>query len=252
MEIWNSFCTPPPHVLKEITGGRLAGKTDINPQWRIRAMTETFGVCGIGWKWEIKRLWAETAPEGQMFAFAYIVVHIRDTSNLAEQKWSAPIEGVGGSMLVEKETKGLHANDEAFKMAITDALSYALKQLGVGADVYEGKMEGSKYQHAKTTSPEPYPPSPSTHPNLTEAQDKLFQALKSHCQSDKNEMASLLYDLTTFTGKDGKEVQGKMSFKDLSDSQARVAYGKFKNMPTEVPQEAPQEAPQEITEEEPF
>ena len=29
-----------------------------------------------------------------------------------------------------------HLNDEAYKMALTDAISVACKQLGVGADVY--------------------------------------------------------------------------------------------------------------------
>ena len=37
-------------------------------------------------------------------------------------------------------------NDEALKMATTDALSVAMKQLGVAADVYMNNMDGSKYQ----------------------------------------------------------------------------------------------------------
>ncbi len=35
-------------------------------------------------------------------------------------------------------------------MAVTDALSVALKMIGVGADVYRGTMEGSKYNKANT------------------------------------------------------------------------------------------------------
>ena len=53
--------------------------------------------------------------------------------------------------MVVKESGGLHINDEAYKMAVTDALSVALKMLGVGADVYMGLYDGSKYKDA----PEP-------------------------------------------------------------------------------------------------
>lgn len=41
---------------------------------------------------------------------------------------------------------GMHNNDEAFKMAVTDALSVACKMLGIGADIYAGRMDGDKYQ----------------------------------------------------------------------------------------------------------
>ena len=39
-------------------------------------------------------------------------------------------------MFVANETKGLYTSDEAYKMALTDALSVACKALGMGADVY--------------------------------------------------------------------------------------------------------------------
>jgi hypothetical protein len=150
MENWNKLKTPPASALKKIDGGRLKGKTDINPQWRYEAMTSVFGECGIGWKWEIVKLWTEPAPEGQVFAFAQVNVYI---CYGAEQ--SNPIPGIGGSMLIEKEKNGLHANDEAYKMATTDALSVALKFLGVGSDIYMGKFDGSKYNEPKTSANAP-------------------------------------------------------------------------------------------------
>ena len=48
MELWNALRTPPETALKPITGGRLNGKTDINPQWRYEAMAQlgyTEGYC---------------------------------------------------------------------------------------------------------------------------------------------------------------------------------------------------------------
>jgi len=139
-EIWDKLKSPPENALKRIAGGRLSGKTDINPQWRYEAMTEVFGQCGIGWKYEIDKLWTEAGPAEQVFCFAQVNLY-----TAKENGWSDPIPGVGGSMLVEQEKVGLHANDEAFKMAITDALSVALKMLGMAADIYRGFWDGSKY-----------------------------------------------------------------------------------------------------------
>jgi hypothetical protein len=136
---WEALEKPPASALKEIKGGRMAGKTDISPQWRIRAMTEVYGPCGIGWKFDLIELW--TVPAGaEVLAFSKVKVYVKDGD-----KWSEPIPGTGGSKMIEQESKGLHNNDECFKMATTDALSVAFKFLGVGSLVYEGQMGSSKY-----------------------------------------------------------------------------------------------------------
>ena len=59
------------------------------------------------------------------------------------------IPGIGGSMFVASEKAGLRTNDECYKMAVTDALSVAMKMLGVGADIYMGRYDGSKYAEEK-------------------------------------------------------------------------------------------------------
>lgn len=139
---WDAMARPPASALKQIRGGRLTGMTDVNPQWRYRAMTETFGPCGDGWKYEITRTWTEPGTEGQVLAFAEVALYWRDEGG----KWNGPIPGIGGSMLIAKESSGLRVNDEGFKMAVTDALSVALKMLGVAADIYAGLWDGSKYK----------------------------------------------------------------------------------------------------------
>ena len=146
-EKYRRVAQPPAQSLRPIQAGRLKGKTDINPQWRYEAMTEVYGLCGIGWKFEIVRRWTEAGPDGQVFAFVDINLYVS-----TEGQWSDPIPGNGGSMLTEKEKGGLHANDEAFKMATTDALSTALKMIGVGADVYAGRWDGSKYHTPPRTN----------------------------------------------------------------------------------------------------
>ena len=141
MELWNKVSKPPPEALKQITGGRLSGMTDIKPQWRVQALTEALGACGDGWQFTIERLWTEPGSEGQVMAFAHVSLFAR-----LHDTYSDAIPGIGGSMLIAKESKGLHSSDEAFKMAVTDALGSAMKMLGVAAEVYMGNWTGSKYK----------------------------------------------------------------------------------------------------------
>jgi hypothetical protein len=49
--IWDALAKPPKEALKTIKGGRLSGMTDVNPQWRYKAVTDVFGPCGVGWKY---------------------------------------------------------------------------------------------------------------------------------------------------------------------------------------------------------
>ena len=57
IDIYKSLSRPPKDALREIQAGKLKGKTDINPQWRYKAMTEKFGLVGTGWKYEVQKLW---------------------------------------------------------------------------------------------------------------------------------------------------------------------------------------------------
>lgn len=145
-EIWSQVKQPPSYALKTITGGRLKGMTDIKPMWRLQALTEIFGPCGDGWKYTIDKYWLDNGPDGQVVVSAIISLYYR-----TEASWSAPIPGIGGAMLVAKESSGLRTSDEAYKMAVTDAISVAAKSLGFGADVYMGSWDGSKY--AETVEP---------------------------------------------------------------------------------------------------
>lgn len=142
LELYNKFRAVPSEAKKEIQGGRLRGMSDINPMWRIKTLTEQFGPCGIGWKYEIKKLWLEESKTNEVPAFAEIALYFKYNG-----EWSEPIPGVGGSMLVTKEKNGLYTSDECYKMAITDAISVACKGLGVGADVYFEK-DRTKYSDA--------------------------------------------------------------------------------------------------------
>ncbi|MBP3925739.1 MAG: hypothetical protein J6D13_00945 [Clostridium sp.] len=147
LEIYERFRSVPEDAKKPINGGRLKGKTDINPMWRIKALTEQFGPCGIGWYYVPVRKWLETCG-AETAAFVDIELYIK-----VDGEWSKPIAGTGGSMFAENEKTGVHVSDECYKMATTDAISVACKQLGVGADVYWDK-DRTKYDTHETKEPE--------------------------------------------------------------------------------------------------
>lgn len=137
--LYNAVRAVPESAKKAITGGRLKGMTDVNPMWRIKTLTEQFGPCGKGWRYTIERIWTEEGNGGEVVANVLLNLYV--TIDGVE---SAPIQGIGGSMLVVREKNGLYTEDEAYKKALTDAISVACKALGVGADVYWDK-DPTKY-----------------------------------------------------------------------------------------------------------
>lgn len=140
MELYNEFRACPDEAKKKITGGNLNGKTDINPMWRIKRLTEEFGPCGFGWKIEIIRTWIEEGSDGVRVANVQINLYVK-----YKGEWSEAIPGIGGATIVDKQTKGLVTDDDAFKKAYTDAQSVACKALGIAADVYFERDPESKY-----------------------------------------------------------------------------------------------------------
>lgn len=131
LELYERLRAVPDSAKRAISAGRLKGKTDINPMWRIKALTEAFGPCGFGWKYKITREWLETGANNEVSAFVDIELYVKHNG-----EWSEAIPGTGGAAFVAKEKNGLYTSDECYKMALTDAISVSCKALGMGADVY--------------------------------------------------------------------------------------------------------------------
>lgn len=145
MQIYNAVREVPQEALKTIGAGRLKGMSDINPMWRIEKLTETFGMCGIGWKYEITKQWLEKGTENEIKAFCNINLYVK-----VDGEWSEAIPGTGGSSFVTMERNGAYVSDEAFKMALTDAISVSAKSLGMGANVY---YAASRTKYTAVTQP---------------------------------------------------------------------------------------------------
>lgn len=149
LTIYNEVRSVPDSAKRRIEAGRLKGKTDINPMWRIKALTEKFGPCGFGWKYVITDKRLEQGANGEIAAFLDIDLFVR-----ADGVWSDAIPGTGGSAFVAKEKNGPYTSDECFKMALTDAISVACKALGFGADVY-WDADKSKYDKPESKQEAP-------------------------------------------------------------------------------------------------
>jgi len=165
LEIYNKVRKVPEGAKKDIAAGRLKGFTNINPMWRIKTLTEVFGVCGVGWKYEIKDKWIDQGAGENKIANVEIYLYIKQGDS-----WSDPIPGIGGSSFIAMEKNGAYTSDECYKMALTDALSVACKSLGVGADVY-WKTDVNKYDNP----PEPLSPEQLQEAKRTEVMNYAMQ-----------------------------------------------------------------------------
>lgn len=138
--IWDRLGkTDPAHVKGFKRAGGFSG-TAIKPMWSFRRMTEEFGACGKGWG--INEPSFQTVPgvEGEVLVYCTVSVWHGQRENT--------VFGVGGDKAVTKNKYGLASDDEAFKKAFTDAITNALKLIGVGADVHMGLFDDSKYVNA--------------------------------------------------------------------------------------------------------
>ena len=138
LEIYDKLKSVPKEYLKTIQAGRLKGMSDIKPQWRIQKITEVFGTCGFGWKIANLRFEYKNGSDDQIVCMCYLELFIK-----VNEIWSDAIIGVGGSSFVAKESTKHYTSDEAEKMSYTDALSVAMKMIGMASDVYMG--HGGKY-----------------------------------------------------------------------------------------------------------
>lgn len=202
MIFWNKMARPPISALKTIKGGRLSGMSNISPQWRWQIMTEIFGMVGFGWKYTIEKKWTNPGANDEHFVFVEILLYVK-----VGEQWSDAIPGSGGSMLVSKESKGLHNNDEAFKMAETDALGTAMARLGVGADIYLGTFDGSKYNEP-TAFPRQINSTEEAQEKVSGDVEKAFPKIAFTAKQIRNSV-----DHVSNIAKDsGKEVQEVLAF----------------------------------------
>ena len=98
LDLYNKARNVPQEAKKEISAGRLKGFTDINPMWRIKFLTEHFGMCGFGWYYDVVEQKLEDGSDGQKAAFVTVHLFVK-----VDNEWSKPIIGLGGSSFIANE-----------------------------------------------------------------------------------------------------------------------------------------------------
>jgi len=131
--------TDPAHTKAFTRGGGFKG-TAIKPIWSYRRMTEEFGPVGYGWGVNEPSFQVVNGTDGEVLVYCTVSVWFKHGDTVSET-----IYGVGGDKVVAKFSSGLKSDDEAFKKAFTDAVTNALKLIGVGADVHMGLYDDNKY-----------------------------------------------------------------------------------------------------------
>lgn len=140
--LWNRLSTTPSAYLKDFKrAGGFAGKS-IDPTYRIKILTETFGACGMGWGFVQEDQWSDGGSG------AYVVYVRGHLWYMVEGERYQTMSHTGG-------TVADRAPDEVYKMAETDALGKCCLDLGIGADVYMGIHDGDKYQDTREANYRP-------------------------------------------------------------------------------------------------
>lgn len=191
LALWDSVARVPPEHLKGFKRGGGFSGTAIKPMWAIKTMTERFGPCGERWGMDAPEFTTHAA-NGEILVYCVLPVWV--------EKTNAKIYGVGGDKILSVNKYGPQTDDEAFKKAYTDALTNALKLLGVGADIHMGLWDGNKYvDEPKDEKPAERSPMTPVNSNGTAAQPlkreearALFKTLDASlrtCESDAAVMA---------------------------------------------------------------
>jgi hypothetical protein len=139
--IWDALSkTDPKHTKPFSRSGGFKG-TAIKPIWLTKRLTEHFGPAGTGWGMD-EPTFQTVAAGDEILVFCTVALWYRESGDDTKR---GTIYGVGGDKVLGKNKYGPFTNDEAFKASYTDALSNAMKQIGMGADIHMGQFEDEKY-----------------------------------------------------------------------------------------------------------
>ena len=178
LETYEKLRTVPKEAQKQFNNGKFSG-TDINPMWRIKKMTEVFGMCGIGWYVEVVNREMIKADNGEQSAFISVKLYIKDEKS---GEWSKPIYGEGGNSYEKVTRNGISVSDEAFKMAYTDAISNATKMLGLGADIWFAN-DKTKYTEERNVTTRVVATKAPEQPTVIDTKKVIFDYLANNAEA---------------------------------------------------------------------
>lgn len=143
-EIWDALAKTDPNQTKGFKRAGGFSGTAVKPIWCVKRMTEQFGACGTGWGMNEPQFQVVPGHNGEVLVYCTVSLWYGDGKT---------VFGVGGDKVVTyikaNEQYGRperwENDDEAFKKAFTDALTNAMKHIGMAADIHMGLFDDNKY-----------------------------------------------------------------------------------------------------------
>ena len=213
MRIYNLLKSVPEKAQKPFNNGKFKG-TDINPMWRIKRMTELFGMCGVGWYCEILKREIIQSPDGTQSTFIALNLYVK-----VNGEWSKPIYGEGGNTFYNETKNGWKVtSDEAYKMAYTDAFGNATKYIGLGADVWF-ERDMTKY----TAPQQQAAPAPAPQQQAAPAPAPQQQA-QSAAEAEKKEVEKAIAEVMQCKTTEEVKQLYNVKYKQLQRNQAFRQY----------------------------
>ena len=134
LKIWDTFADIDPAFTKAITGKPYKG-TSPNPHYVIRCLTELFGPVGCGFGWDVEAEGFQPMGE-ELLHWCRIRFWHGDGRGFS---------AYGQTKAVMKTKSGFLNDEDAPKKSLTDAITKAAAQVGVGANIFLGRWDDSKY-----------------------------------------------------------------------------------------------------------
>ena len=141
LNIWNTVAKSDDKYLKKVSIGARSF-TSIDPQYQIKRATEVFGPVGQGWSYKVDYKYIQHSDI--TMCVAEVVVRHGDDNKFG------PVAGCRTFIQFNHPKRGTVVNEDAPKMALTDALTKALSHLGFNADVFLGEHDNKYAAQAKT------------------------------------------------------------------------------------------------------
>lgn len=132
--IWLSLCKTDPAHTKHVS--QRGGFTTVDAYHQIERMTQKFGPAGKGWGWEVLEQGVLGTAVWLRIMFWWLEVN-------GDDKFHRRYQTFGGAKW-KTDTREMDP-DEAYKKALTDALTKAMSYLGMNADIFQGRFDDNKY-----------------------------------------------------------------------------------------------------------
>tara|TARA_Y100000310_G_C20689941_1_gene821571 strand:+ start:616 stop:1350 length:735 start_codon:yes stop_codon:yes gene_type:complete len=126
------------------------GMSSIDGYYMFQKATEAFGMCGIGWGYEVieedYRTGGPIYDKGKTEVIAHEIDHmLRVKFWYMQGETKGELTHYGITRYVYSSKYGPITDEEAPKKSLTDAIKKCLSMLGFCADVYMGKFEDDAY-----------------------------------------------------------------------------------------------------------